>query len=109
MASAGTQPEKIGEVSRLATLAAERILEAQMTERPPSRELFVAFVSAARLLEEHDVPWPPLVEQVLFEAGKRFSRADAEPPEPERENEAAGVVAGLARFLSGFRRRPDAR
>ncbi|MFF8799846.1 MULTISPECIES: hypothetical protein [unclassified Methylobacterium] len=109
MASAGTQPEKIGEVSRLATLAAERILEAQMTERPPSRELFVAFVSAARLLEEHDVPWPPLVEQVLFEAGKRFSRADAEPPEPERENEAAGIVAGLTRFLSGFRRRPDAR
>lgn len=109
MASAGTQPEKIGEVSRLATLAAERILEAQMTERPPSRELFVAFVSAARLLEEYDVPWPPLVEQVLFEAGKRFSRADAEPPEPERENEAAGVVAGLTRFLSGFRRRPDAR
>lgn len=109
MASAGAQPEKIGEVSRLVTLAAERILEAQTTERPPSQELFIAFVSAARLLEEHDVPWPPLVEQVLFEAGKRFSRTDAEPSAAERENEAAGVVAGLTRFLSGFRRRSDTR
>lgn len=104
MEGASAQPEKIGELSRLATLAAERILETQVTDRPPSQELFTALVSAAQLLEDHNAPWPPLVEQVLFEAGRRFSEADAAREAADPEPEGEGIVASLTRFFSGFQR-----
>jgi hypothetical protein len=104
MAGASAQPEKIGEVMRLATLAAERILEAQVTDRPPCPELFTALVGAAQLLEEHNAPWPPLVEQVLLEAGRRFSDVDASAETAAPDPEDGGAFAGLTRFFSGFRR-----
>ncbi|MBB2961804.1 hypothetical protein [Methylobacterium sp. R2-1] len=104
MEGASAQLEKIGELSRLATLAAERILEAQITDRPLSRDLFKALVCAAQLLEDHNAPWAPLVEQVLYEAGKRFREADAAREATDREPEGDGVVGSLTRFFSGFRR-----
>lgn len=104
MTEVGAPRERIGELSRLATLAADRILEAQVTDGPLSRELFNALVSAAQLLDDHDVPWPPLVEQVLFEAGRRFSEADAAHEATDPETAGEGVVANLTRFFSSFRR-----
>ncbi|MBB2964624.1 hypothetical protein [Methylobacterium sp. R2-1] len=104
MAGAGAKPEKIGELSRLATLAAERILEAQITDRPLTRELFTALVHAAQLLEDHNVPWPPLVEQVLYEAGRRFSEADAAGEATDPKPEGVGLTTGFMRFLGNLRR-----
>lgn len=103
-ASAEGQSDKLCEVARLATLMAERILEAQITGRKIPPEQFTALVDAARLLEEQGLPWPPLVEEVLYEAGKRFSEADATPVAQEPEPEGDGALAGLTRFFSGFRR-----
>lgn len=95
-ASAEGQSAKLGEVARLATLMADRILEAQIMDRPIPQEQFTAFVDAAHLLQEQGVPWPPLVEQILNDAGK----PGATDPQPKGD----GALAGLTRFLSGFRR-----
>lgn len=103
-AGAEGQSDKLGEVARLATLIADRILEAQITGHEIPPEQFTALVDAARLLEEQGVPWPPLVEEVLYEAGKRFSEAEAVPETVDPEHEDKGALAGLTRFLSGFRR-----
>lgn len=103
-ASAEGQSAKLGEVARLATLMADRILEAQITERQIPQEQFNALVNAAWLLQDHDVPWPPLVEEVLHEAGKRLNRGEAAPETADPEPEDDGALAGLTRFFSGFRR-----
>ena len=104
MTRAEGQPDKLGEVARLATLIAERILEAQITGRQIPPDQFTALVDAARLLEEQGLPWPPLVEEVLYEAGKRFSEAEAAPKTADLDPEDNGALAGLPRFFSGFRR-----
>ena len=104
MTAAEGQPDKLDEVARLATLIADRILEAQITGHQIPPEQFTALVDAARLLQEQDVPWPPLVKQVLYEAGNRFSDAEAAPDTVDPEHEDKGALASLTRFLSGFRR-----
>ena len=104
MTDGSDQRDKLGEVSSLATLVADRILEAQITERSIPPEQFSALVSAARLLQEHGVPWPPLVEQMVHEFGKRFSQAEAAPEAPASGSGDDNVIAGLTRFLGAFRR-----
>ncbi|AWI90539.1 hypothetical protein C0214_21310 [Methylobacterium sp. DM1] len=103
-ASAERQSAKLGEVARLATLMADRILEAQIAARPIPQEQLNALVNAAWLLQDHDVPWPPLVEEVLHEAGRRMNRAEAAPEAADPEPEDHGALVGLTRFFSGFRR-----
>lgn len=103
-ASAEEQSDKLGEVVRLATLLADRIFEAQIAARPIPQEQFNALVNAAWLLQDHDVPWPPLVEEVLHEAGRRMNQGEAAPEAAVLEPEDDGALAGLTRFFSGFRR-----
>lgn len=103
-ASAERESAKLGEVARLATLMADRILEAQITEKPIPQEQFNALVNAAWLLQDHDVPWPPLVDEVLHEAGRRMNPGKTEPEVVDPEPEDDGALAGLTRFFSGFRR-----
>jgi len=104
MTNSNGQPEKMDELAQLATDVADRILEAQFTGRQIPPEQFTALVDAARLLEEQGVPWPPLVEEVLYEAGKRFSEAEAAPETVDPEHEDKGALIGLTRFFGGFRR-----
>ncbi|MBA9070177.1 hypothetical protein FHR71_003941 [Methylobacterium sp. RAS18] len=103
-ASAEGQSGKLGEVARLATLMADRILEAQITNRPIPQEQFNALVNAAWLLQDHDVPWPPLVEEVLHEAGRRMNQGETAPEAVDPELVDDGALTGLTRFFSGFRR-----
>ncbi|ABY30265.1 hypothetical protein [Methylorubrum extorquens] len=103
-ASAEGQSDKLSEVVRLATLMADRILEAQIAARPIPQEQFNALVNAAWLLQDYDVPWPPLVEEVLYEAGRRLNRGEAAPEAADHEPEDDGALAGLTRFFGGFRR-----
>jgi hypothetical protein len=103
-ASAEGQSNKLGEVARLATLMADRILEAQITNRPIPQEQFNALVNAAWLLQDHGVPWPSLLEEVLHEAGRRLNRGEAAPETADTEPEDDGALAGLTQFFSGFRR-----
>lgn len=104
MTEVSAQSDKLGEVARLATLMADRILEAQITNRPIPQEQFNALVNAAWLLQDHDVPWPQLVEEVLHEAGRRMNQGETAPEAADPEPEDDGALAGLTRFFSGFRR-----
>ncbi len=99
---------KLNEVTRLATLVADRILDAQITGREIPPEQMGALVSAARLLSDQGVPWPPLVEQVVHEFGKRLGQAESAPEATGTELEGDNVVAGLTRFMSAFRREKGA-
>lgn len=99
------QFDHLDEVLRLVTALADSILEAQISNRPIPHEQFSALVSAAQLLHDHDVPWPPLVEQVLSELGERLSRIELAPEAASAEPERNGLATGLTRFLGAFRRK----
>ena len=50
---------------------------AQLVGRPVYEEQISALVSAARLMDEENAPWPPIVEEVLTEIAKSLD-TDAE-------------------------------
>jgi hypothetical protein len=95
-------------VQRLATELASRMRYAQIVARPIPQEQVAALVAAARLLHEKGEPWPALVGEVLQHVADDLSEEPTPGPAPEGESEGEGnrVVAGLARFLGGFRREP---
>ena len=70
--------ERLSEVSRLATLLADRVLEAQIMSRPILDAQVRALLDAALVLEEHSVPLPPLLKQILSQVGKDPERRAAE-------------------------------
>ncbi|MCJ2093927.1 hypothetical protein MKK67_15710 [Methylobacterium sp. J-072] len=78
---AETDPKaaKMPEVLRLATALAEQMLASQIMGRAISPEQFTALVSAARLLQDNDVPWPPLVQEVVQELAERLDAAGSKP------------------------------
>ncbi|MCJ2059791.1 hypothetical protein MKL09_25075 [Methylobacterium sp. J-048] len=71
--------DKMPEVLRLATALAEQMLASQIMGRSISGAQFTALVSAARLLQDNDVPWPPLVQEVVHELAERMHAAGSEP------------------------------
>lgn len=77
MTDPGDQTNKMAEIAGLAASLADRILEkhAAGTSIPP--ELFKMLVRAARILHDHRVPWPPSVEFVVMEVGRRVAEAQA--------------------------------
>ena len=66
--------ERLSEVARLATLLADRVLDAQIMNRPISDLQIRALLDAALVLEEHQMPLPPLLMQILHEVGTASSR-----------------------------------
>lgn len=70
---------KMPEVLRLATALAEQMLAAQIMGRSISSDQFTALVGAARLLQDNDVPWPPLVQEVIHELADRLQAAGPVP------------------------------
>lgn len=69
MTAQSNQPEKIAEVVRLAMLLAQRVLATLVMERTIPTQQAVALAEAAELLRNHDVGWPPLLSQVVYELG----------------------------------------
>ncbi|MGH1571359.1 hypothetical protein ACRAWG_12505 [Methylobacterium sp. P31] len=67
---------KMAEVQRLATALAARVRYAQLVGRPIYEAQIAALVSAARLMDEENAPWPPMVEEVLTELAKSIEGAD---------------------------------
>lgn len=104
MSDAVAEPAKLSEVLRLATALSDHVLEAQITKRDIAPDQIAALVRAAGLLQDHGVPWPPLLQQVLHDVVNAMDsrRADAEAKEAEADDR--GPVTGLTRFLSAFRR-----
>jgi hypothetical protein len=94
----GASPEKVAEVVRLATALADQILDAQIMKREVPPAQIISLRQAARFLQDHDLPRPPLMVQVLHEFA-----VEREAGVPKTD-EGDGVVAGLTRFLGAFRR-----
>ncbi|AWN44772.1 hypothetical protein DK389_24400 [Methylobacterium durans] len=95
----------MSEVVRLAGELSNRVLDAQIMKRPIREDEVRALIDAAGLLEEHAVPWPPLMLQVLRrihdEAGAGAS-GEAEPAADSGPQETP-TAKGLFRFLSPLR------
>lgn len=70
---------KLAEVQRLATALAARVRYAQLVGRPVYDAQITALVSAARLMDAENAPWPPMVEEVLTELAKSIDGSDAAP------------------------------
>lgn len=73
------QAAKMPEVLRLATALAEQMLASQIMGRSISGDQFSALVSAARLLQDNNVPWPPLVQEVVHELAERMNAVGSKP------------------------------
>ncbi|TXM66179.1 hypothetical protein FV229_13515 [Methylobacterium sp. WL120] len=69
--------DKIAQVQRLSSALAARVRYAQMVRGPILPAQVDALLAAAMLLQEHEVPWPSLLEQVLHDLAQ-----DLEHPEP---------------------------
>jgi hypothetical protein len=77
VSDSGDQPNRMAEIAGLAASLADRILEKHEagTSIPP--ELFRMLVQAARILHDNGVAWPPSVDFLVMEVGKRIEEAEA--------------------------------
>ncbi|TXM93234.1 hypothetical protein FV223_09085 [Methylobacterium sp. WL116] len=95
-------PDRLSEVSGLAGLLADQVLDAQIMSRPVPDQHIRALMDAALLLGEYSVPLPPLLTQIVYEIGTETGRM-AETDAVEQA-EAKGM-AWLLRPFQG-RQRP---
>ena len=97
--------ERLSEVARLATLLADRVLEAQIMSRPIPDAQIRALLDAALVLEEHSLPLPPLLMQILHEVDKDPEHEATEGPSSDGVQDSAGQekVRGFTRLLRTFR------
>ncbi|MBE7249180.1 MAG: hypothetical protein INR63_29930 [Actinomycetospora chiangmaiensis] len=79
---------KVAEVQRLATALAARVRYAQLVGRPVYEEQISALVNAARLMDEQNAPWPPMVEEVLTELARSLEGAEGEDGTAQATTEA---------------------
>lgn len=97
--------ERLSEISRLAGVLAERVLDAQIMSEPIQDVQIKALLDAALLLEEYAVPLPPLLTQILHEVSDDvFGDGDSAETTPSGETEApvgaAESESGSAKTLS---------
>lgn len=81
----------LAELSRLATLRAEQVLDAQIMKRPVPDDHIRVLLDVGLLLREHGIELPSLLGQIMLAA---------EGPEPE----VAAEPGRLARVLRTFQR-----
>ena len=98
--------ERLSEVTRLATLLADRVLDAQIMSRPIADVQVRALLDAALMLEEHGMPLPPLLRQILHEVGEASEHAtpgtELSPQDIQAGGER-GKVGSFTRLLRSFR------
>ncbi|MCJ2081213.1 hypothetical protein [Methylobacterium sp. J-090] len=80
---------RLAEVSRLATLLADRVLDAQIMKRPVRDDDIRSLLDAGLLLKKHGKELPSLLGQIMLAA---------EGPEPE-----VAVAAEPGRLARAFR------
>ena len=96
-------PERLSEVTRLATLLADRALDAHIERRPIPDDQVRALVDAALLLDAYGQALPPLVGQVLHEVGS--GPAAARGPRERRDADEIGRLAWMLRPFRSARER----
>src|ERR1700710_2707936 len=97
--------ERLSEVTRLATLLADRILDAQIMSRPIADVQVRALLDAALVLEEHGIPLPPLLMQILHEVDRNPEGRATERVASDGAEGASGQGegGGFSRLLRTFR------
>lgn len=80
---------RLSEVSRLASLLADRVLSAQIASQPIPKAHIHALLDAAIILEKYEVRLPPLLEQMV----ETLEDEDAGTPARTEIDEAATVPA----------------
>lgn len=105
----------LSEVLRLTGALADQVLDAQIMQRAVPDEQIRALANAALLLEEHAIPLPPMLMQVLHDLGKAVAPIEAaeageRPGNPQSGSTGNGPQAakGFSRFMRTFRGKPDA-
>jgi hypothetical protein len=88
------------EVSRLATLLADRILDAQMMSRPVANEHVRALLEAALLLREYGQELPSLLVQIMHGVDK--PEADVTPGVQQKADATDNDVSRLAWLFRPF-------
>ena len=70
MSTQAASPDRLSEVSRLAGLLADQVLDAQIFSRPIPDLHIRTLLSAAFLLEEYGIPLPSLLQQIVHGVGR---------------------------------------
>ncbi|WP_036265952.1 hypothetical protein [Methylobacterium sp. 10] len=106
--SASDPAGRLSEVSRLASLLADRVLSAQIASQPIPKAHIHALLDAAIILEKYEVRLPPLLEQMVEtledeDAGKPAGTEAEEPATEPVEGEEADAkrLAWLFRPFQG--------
>ncbi|MCJ2132287.1 hypothetical protein [Methylobacterium sp. E-045] len=81
---------RLSEVSRLASLLADRVLNAQIASQPIPKAHIHALLDAAIILEKYEMRLPPLLEQMV----ETLEDEDAGKPSGIGSEEAATEAAG---------------
>ena len=107
MMNAGTSgpPQGISEVSRLATLLAERVLDAQITSQPVPDSHIRSLLEAALLLREYGQDLPSLLSQIMHQVDK--PEADVPVEVQAKADEAEDDVSRLAWLFRPFQGTKD--
>lgn len=69
-------PNRMAEVLRLSEALSHRILNGVLIGHPIPYEQATALARAARLLQEHEIPWPTVLQQALHEAADQTGQAE---------------------------------
>ncbi|SFM92685.1 hypothetical protein [Methylobacterium pseudosasicola] len=101
MTAEPASPERLSEVLRLCTVLSDRALDALITGGAVPADQAVALAKAARLLQDYDVEWPPLLTHVMHELADKDGRS---VPEPAGEASEGVDLHGLTRFFASFRK-----
>ena len=93
-------PEGLSEVTRLATLLADRVLDAQIARRPVPDSHIRSLLEAALLLREYGQELPSLLSQIMHEVDK--PGADVPVEVQAKADEAEDDVNRLAWLFRPF-------
>lgn len=106
MTTASSAPPGMNEILEMSGELAERMHEDQTAGRDVSEDRVRALVKAAMLLEEHGLPWPPRMMQVLQDIDRPTSE-DVDEPGPDermepvdegRPSDGGGILGRLVSF-----------
>ena len=97
-------PERLSEILRLSTDLSDRALDALITDGAVPAGQAIALAKAARLLQDLDVDWPPLMTYVMHEMADKSGRLELEPA---AELQGDDGLTGLSRFFASFRKDKD--
>ena len=94
-------PDRLSEVSGLATLLADRVLDAQIMSRRVPDGHIRSLLEAALVLREHDRELPSLLKQIMHGISEQRTQDHVEASQSAPEDEATERLAWMFRPFQG--------